>query len=92
MNITHTRAMVHAALGGQLDGVPTTIDPIFGVEVPTTCPGVPAELLLPRATWQDTDAYDRKARDLARMFRDNFAAFADGVSEEIRDAGPVIPG
>jgi phosphoenolpyruvate carboxykinase (ATP) len=90
MNIDHTRSMVRAALGGLLVHVPTVADPIFGLEVPTACPGVPADVLQPRATWRDTDAYDRQARALAVMFADNFRAYADGVAEEIRAAGPRI--
>ncbi|HEV8489350.1 MAG TPA: phosphoenolpyruvate carboxykinase (ATP) [Candidatus Limnocylindrales bacterium] len=88
MNIAHTRSMVRAALGGRLDRVPTTTDPVFGVEVPTACPDVPAEVLQPRLTWRDTAAYDRQASLLARMFEENFEAYADGVSEEVRRAGP----
>jgi len=88
MNIAHTRAMVRAALGGQLDGVPTTVDPVFGVEVPTAIPDVPADLLQPRLSWPDPAAYDRQARQLARMFEENFEAYADGVSEEVRRVGP----
>jgi phosphoenolpyruvate carboxykinase (ATP) len=88
MNIAHTRSMVRAALSGQLDRVPTTTDPVFGVEVPTACPDVPAEVLQPRQTWRDPAAYDRQARQLARMFEENFEAYADGVSEEVRRAGP----
>jgi len=92
MNIGHTRAMVHAALDGRLDGVPTETDPIFGLEVPTSCPDVPAELLLPRTTWPDPAGYDLKARELATMFRENFRAFEDGVPLEVRDAGPRAAG
>jgi phosphoenolpyruvate carboxykinase (ATP) len=91
MNINHTRSMVRAALNGELDGVPTTVDPIFGVEVPASCPNVPASFLQPRSTWQDTDAYDRAAAKLATMFADNFATYADGVDEEVRAAGPRQP-
>jgi phosphoenolpyruvate carboxykinase (ATP) len=90
MNINHTRSMVRAALSGALDGVPTVVDPIFGVEVPTTCPGVPAEVLQPRSTWADGAAYDRQARALARMFAENFDAYADGVSAGVRAAGPTV--
>jgi phosphoenolpyruvate carboxykinase (ATP) len=90
MNIAHTRSMVRAALGGQLDGVPMTTDPVFGVEVPTACPGVPAELLQPRSTWADKDAYDRTARRLAAMFAENFAAYADGVPPDVAAAGPRV--
>jgi phosphoenolpyruvate carboxykinase (ATP) len=88
MNITWTRQMVRAALGGRLDGVPTRRDPNFGFEVPTSCPDVPAEVLWPRDTWADKDAYDARARQLAQMFVDNFKAFEDRVNEGVRGAGP----
>ena len=79
MSIAHTRAMVRAALDGRLAASPTRIDPTFGVEVPPTCPDVPSSFLDPRSTWADGEAYDRQAAALARMFADNFAAYADGV-------------
>ena len=88
MNITHTRQMVRAALNGKLTGVPTVTDPIFGVEVPTSCPDVPSEVLRPRDTWADADAYDRQARKLAAMFADNFRQFEDGVDAAVSTAGP----
>ena len=88
MNITWTRQMVRAALGGRLNDVPTRTDPNFGFEVPTRCPDVPAEVLWPRDTWADKDAYDRRARELAQMFVDNFGQFEDGVSDGVRTAGP----
>ena len=88
MNIDHTRSMVRAALSGALDGVPTVTDPIFGVEVPTSCPGVPADVLQPRTTWADGAAYDHQANALAGMFVENFRAYADGVPEAVRAAGP----
>ncbi len=90
MDITHTRNMVRAALDGRLDGVRTVTDPIFGVEVPTACPGVPAEVLQPRETWPDPEAYDRQAHELARMFAENFRQFEDGLTEGIRSAGPLV--
>ncbi len=90
MSIAYTRAMVRAALDGDLEGVPMTTDPIFGLQVPTTCPGVPAEVLQPRSTWSDAAAYDAQARKLARMFVENFRTFADGVSPEILAAAPNI--
>ncbi len=90
MNINHTRSIVRAALGGLMADVATVTDPVFGLEVPTTCPDVPADVLQPRATWQDKDAYDRQARALAIMFAANFSAYADGVAAEIRAAGPRI--
>ncbi len=88
MSIAYTRAMVAAALNGSLAGVETTPDPVFGVGVPASCPGVPASVLQPRTTWEDPAAYDEKARDLAARFRQNFTQFADSVPEEIAAAGP----
>ncbi len=88
MDIAHTRAMVRAALDGSLADVPTRLDPNFGVAVPTACPDVPASFLDPRLTWADPDAYDRAAMKLASMFRENFAAYADGVDPDIAAAGP----
>jgi phosphoenolpyruvate carboxykinase (ATP) len=88
MNITWTRQMVRAALGGRLNDVPTRRDPSFGFEVPTACPDVPAEVLWPRDTWADKEAYDRQAQKLAAMFVENFRQFQDAVSAAIRDAGP----
>ena len=89
MNITHTRNMVRAALGGQLRDVPTVTDPIFRVEVPTAVPGVPTEVLTPRDTWADKAAYDVAARKIAGMFHANFESYAGGVSAAIRAAGPI---
>ncbi len=88
MNITYTRNMVRAALNGDLDGVATVTDPVFGVEVPVSCPGVPADVLHPRQTWHDAEAYDAQAAKLAAMFIENFRQFESGVSEGIRLAGP----
>jgi phosphoenolpyruvate carboxykinase (ATP) len=90
MRIDHTRNMVRAALSGALASVPYETDPIFGVAVPTTVPGVPDEILRPRDTWPDGDAYDAKSRELAAMFVENFAAYADGVDEAVRAAGPRL--
>jgi phosphoenolpyruvate carboxykinase (ATP) len=90
MDIQHTRDLVHAALNGRLEGVDTRLDPIFGLRVPVAVPGVPAEVLWPRDTWPDPEAFDRQARLLARMFADNFRQFDDGVSEAIRAAGPRV--
>lgn len=89
MKISYTRAMVQAALEGKLDDVPTTPDPVFGVGVPQSCPNVPQEVLQPRHTWDDKDAYDGKARELANLFHENFKQFEDQVTPEIRDAGPI---
>jgi phosphoenolpyruvate carboxykinase (ATP) len=90
MNINHTRTMVRAALSQELDDVTFRTDPIFGFEVPTTCPGVPAEVLDPRETWQDKEGYDAQAQRLARMFVENFEDYAPGVPEPVRRAGPRV--
>ena len=66
------------------------MDPLFGLQVPATCPDVPDDLLQPRRTWQDPEAYDRQAQKLAQMFVDNFSQFTEHVSEEIRNASPVV--
>jgi phosphoenolpyruvate carboxykinase (ATP) len=88
MKISYTRAMVHAALDGRLAEVETRPDPVFGVHVPVSCPGVPDEVLNPRNTWADKDAYDRAAQDLAERFRTNFAQYDEYVTEAVRAAGP----
>jgi phosphoenolpyruvate carboxykinase (ATP) len=90
IELRHTRRMVHAALAGELDGVETVEDPVFGLAVPKRVEGVPGELLRPRETWADPARYDAKAAELAEMFAKNFEQFADGVSAEIRAAGPRV--
>jgi phosphoenolpyruvate carboxykinase (ATP) len=88
MAIGHTRAMVTAALDGSLRDVPTEPDPIFGIHVPVSCPGVPPEVLQPRNTWADKDAYDAKAHELAKRFNENFKQFAGAVEPAVAAAGP----
>ena len=89
MPITATRILLDAALSGDLDGVEYRVDPTFGLEVPVEVPGVDTALLDPRSTWADADAYDAKAAELARMFRENFTRFED-VSPGVAAAGPRI--
>jgi phosphoenolpyruvate carboxykinase (ATP) len=81
--------MVGAALAGELDGASFTPHAVFGVEVPDHVPEVPDEVLDPRATWEDGEAYDAKARQLAELFRRNFEKFGH-VGSEIARAGPRI--
>ena len=88
MPIAYTRAMVAAALDGRLDQVETVPDPIFGVHVPKHAPDVPDQVLTPRDTWADVEAYDAQARKLAAMFRENFKQYEDEVSPEVVAAGP----
>ncbi len=87
MNLKNTRAMVKAALAGELNDVAFVPDPVFGVSVPQSCPGVPAEVLTPRSTWPDGAAYDAKAKELADLFNKNFATI-DDVSSDIASAAP----
>ncbi len=87
MKIAYSRAMVNAALEGKLDRVKYVKDPIFGLDVPAECPGVPADVLSPRNTWSDKAAYDKKARELVALFEKNFAQFEQAVSAEVRAAG-----
>ena len=87
MPIAATRALLHAALSGELAGVEYRTDPVFGFDVPVAVPGVQSGLLDPRLTWADPAAYDEKARELAQMFRKNFERF-EGVSPSVAAAGP----
>jgi phosphoenolpyruvate carboxykinase (ATP) len=79
--------MVRAVLAGALDSVETTVDPVFGLHVPTAVPEVPVDVLDQRSTWSDPAAYDEQAMKLAGMFRTNFERFGD-TAREIREAGP----
>ena len=90
MKIAYTRAIVDAVLKGKLADVPTEPDPIFRIHVPTACEGVPPQVLKPRNTWKDGTAYDRQARELAKMFVENFGQFADSATEAVCAAGPKI--
>ena len=88
MKLSYTRAMVRAALAGALDEVACRTDPIFGFDVPTAVPDVPAAVLNPRATWSEGGAYDAQARKLAAMFVSNFERYAGGVPAGVKAAGP----
>ena len=88
MKLPYTRAMVRAALSGELDKVKMDVDPVFGLNVPTQVPGVPDGILRQRDSWPDGKDYDEQARKLADMFRKNFEKFGNGVDERIKGAGP----
>jgi phosphoenolpyruvate carboxykinase (ATP) len=90
ISIGHTRALLRAALNGKLDNVEYYQDPIFGFEVPTECPGVLSEVLTPSASWGDKKEYDRRYKELAMRFQQNFAKFADNTPPEILEAGPKV--
>ena len=87
MPIEHTRNLIRAALDGHLAEVPVTIHPTFGLAVPEVCPEVPAEVLNPRETWDDKQAYDRCARDLSTRFQVNFKQFEAYVGDRVKAAG-----
>lgn len=88
MKLSYTRAMITAALRGELNHVAYEAHPVFGIQMPKTCPNAPSEILNPRNTWSDKAAYDAKANHLAELFNKNFAQYADGVDAEILGAAP----
>ncbi len=90
MKLKFTRAMITAALEGKLNTAAFEAHPVFGVAIPKECPGVPAEVLNPRNTWADKNAYDEKAKYLGGLFIKNFEKYADGVSAEILAAAPKL--
>ena len=81
---------IAAALDGKLSNVEYDFDPIFGMAVPQECPGVPSDILNPRNTWTDKNAYDEKAKFLAGLFIKNFEKYKDGAAAEVLAAGPKI--
>ena len=90
MKLSYTRAMISAALKGDLDLVDYYEHPVFGLMMPLSCPDVPSEVLNPRNTWEDKQAYDQKSADLAQAFVKNFNQFAASASAEILNAAPKI--
>jgi phosphoenolpyruvate carboxykinase (ATP) len=90
ISIRYTRAMLNAALDGELLGVPYKTDPIFGFQVPQQCPGIPDEVLDPASSWPSEEAYFKRYRSLASRFIDNFKRFEDQAPEEVRVAGPKL--
>jgi len=89
MKLKYTRAMINAALDGKLDNVTFETHPIFKLAMPTVCENVPTEVLNPRNTWSDKNAYDVKAKHLAKSFHENFKTFEEGSNQEILDGAPV---
>ncbi len=90
IHLPYTRAMVKAALNGSLADVETRHDPIFKLDVPVRCEGVPEDILDPKRTWKDPNAYDEKAKELARRFKENFKKFEDQADESIRSCVPEV--
>ncbi len=89
MKLKLTRAIINAIHSGELSRAETARDPVFGFDVPTSCPEVPPEILIPRNTWSDKASYDATARKLAGLFCENFEKYADGASPDVRAAGPA---
>jgi len=81
---------LNAALSGKLADVKYKKDPIFGFEVPASCPNVPDEVLDPSSSWHDKKEYDRRYKDLAMRFKQNFGKFTDGTPQEVVAAGPKV--
>lgn len=90
MDLPYTRATIRAALNGALEEVEYIREPVFGLHIPRHVPNVPDDVLIPRQTWADPTAYDRKARELAREFRDNFRQYEDEATEKMKAAGPKV--
>ncbi len=90
IKLDYTRHIIDAIHDGHLARIPLHEDPVFDVQIPSLCPGVPTEMLMPRNAWADHEAYTRTARKLTGLFRENFAKYADGASEEVRRAGPKV--
>jgi phosphoenolpyruvate carboxykinase (ATP) len=88
IKLRYTRAIIDAIHDGALANLSPAQDDGFQLQIPTCCPDVPTQLLHPRETWADTQSYDRMARQLAVQFHDNFAKYADQVTDEVRRAGP----
>jgi phosphoenolpyruvate carboxykinase (ATP) len=89
MKIKYTRALLRAALDGSLNNVEFKKDPIFAVEIPAECPGIPAEILSPVNTWQNKSEFEKTANALAVRFNENFKKYASQSSPEVCNAGPV---
>lgn len=89
ISIKYTRAMLSAALNGELDNIDYTTDPIFGLNVPNEVPNVPVEVLNPKNTWDDKGKYDESAKKLAKMFHDNFKDFEEYVNDKVKNSGPT---
>ena len=90
MSLKYTRAMITAALNGELDNQEYETHEVFGLAMPKACPNVPDEVLNPKNTWKDKKEYDKTAQKLAKKFNDNFAKFSDYANEEILAGAPKV--
>lgn len=90
MKLSHTRQMLNEAVNGNLDSAKFLSEPVFGLAVPTSIEGVPEDILMPKNTWKDKTAYDKRANDLAKMFVSNFKKFEDKADKKVINAGPKV--
>jgi len=90
MRLQYTRAIIDAIHDGSLSQAPTLVDPVFGLEIPTSCAHVPDEILIPKNTWADPAVFDQTAAKLAGLFAENFKQYQNGASEAVRAAGPKV--
>ncbi len=88
ISIKYTRTLLNSALGGKLENIKYETEPVFGLSVPSSCPGVPSEILMPKNTWKDKAAYDQQASKLASLFKENFKPYESYVTAEVIAAGP----
>ena len=90
MKLGYTRAIIDAIHDGSLQHAETVSDSVFGIQIPTSCAGVPTEIMIPRDTWSDPSAYDAMANKLASLFRDNFKQFEDGSTAEVLEVASAL--
>jgi phosphoenolpyruvate carboxykinase (ATP) len=88
--LKHTRSMIDAIHDGSLHEAPKETEPVFGLAVPTECPGVPSDMLMPRQTWDNPTAYDEKAAHLVGLFNEHFEKYEEMAAPEIVAAGPQL--
>jgi phosphoenolpyruvate carboxykinase (ATP) len=90
MKLSYTRAMITAALNGDLENVEYQTHKVFGVQMPVDCPNVPSNVLNPKNTWENKSDYDKKANHLAEEFNQNFEQYQDKAKKEILEAAPKV--
>ena len=90
LSLKYTRSLITAAIEGDLNNVEYSTHEVFGLDMPTKCINVPSEILSPKKTWEDKDAYDLKANELAQAFNSNFEKYSDFASQEMLDSAPIL--
>ena len=89
MKLKFTRSMIRSAMRGELDAVEMHRDPVFGLNSPTVCPGIPSDLLIPRRAWADQAEYERTVNHLADLFVKNFAQFESAATPAMLEGSPA---